>query len=125
MEKKRILLVDDEPSLTRMMRLNLEATGKYEGLEENKGARALETARAFHPHLIFLDVMMPDMGGDEVAGQLKEDAMLKDIKFVFLTAIVTKDETGEGGSDISGHTFLAKPVKAEELISCIERFLGE
>ena len=49
MEKKRILLVDDEPSLTRMMRLNLEATGKYEVLEENKGARALETARAFHP----------------------------------------------------------------------------
>ena len=124
MEKKRILLVDDEPSLTRMMRLNLEATGKYEVREENKGARALETAREFNPHLIFLDVMMPDMGGDEVAGQLQEDVKLKDIKFVFLTAIVTKDETGEGTSDISGHTFLAKPVKADELIECIERFLG-
>jgi CheY-like chemotaxis protein len=125
MEKKRILLVDDEPSLTRMMRLNLEATGKYEVCEENRGAEALDTARAFKPHLIFLDVMMPDMGGDEVAGQLKEDAVLKDIKFVFLTAIVTKDETGEGGGDISGHTFLAKPVKADELIGCIEQFLGK
>ena len=125
MEKKRILLVDDESSLTRMMRLNLEATGKYEVCEENQGARALETARAFKPDLIFLDVMMPDMGGDEVAGQIKEDAELKDTKFVFLTAIVTKDETGEGGSDISGHTFLAKPVKAHELIDCIERFLGK
>ena len=125
MDKKKILLVDDEPSLTKMMRLNLEATGRYEVLEENKGARAIETARAFRPDLIFLDVMMPDMGGDEVAGQLKEDAQLKDTKFVFLTAIVTKDETGEGGSDISGHTFLAKPVQADELIDCIERFLGK
>ncbi len=124
MEKKRILLVDDEASLTRMMRLNLERTGKYEVREENMGSRAVETARQFRPDLIFLDVMMPDTSGDEVAAQLQEDEELKNIKFVFLTAIVTKGETEPGGGEIAGRTFLAKPVKTEELLACIERFVG-
>jgi len=124
MEKKRILLVDDEASLTRMMRLNLERTGKYEVREENRGSRAVETARQFKPDLIFLDVMMPDTSGDEVAARLQEDSELKDIKFVFLTAIVTRGETEPGGSEIAGRTFLAKPVKTEELLACIERFIG-
>ena len=123
MNKQRILVVDDEPSLTRMIRLNLESTGKYEVREENRGARALEAAREFMPDLIFLDVMMPDMSGDEVASQLREDPQLRHIKFVFLTAIVTKQETEATGSDIAGNTFLAKPVKKHELLGCIERFL--
>lgn len=122
--KRRILVVDDEPALTRMVKLNLERTGGFEVRTENMGSRALQAAREFKPDLIFLDVMMPDMGGDEVATQLKEDPELSQTKFVFMTAIVTKEETGTTGSSIGGNVFLAKPVKTDELIATIDRVLG-
>ena len=123
--KKRILVVDDEPALTRMVKLNLERTGSYEVRTENQGSMAVQAAREFKPDLIFLDVMMPDMSGDEVSAQLKEDEELSQVKFVFMTAIVTKDETEDMGSNIGGNEFLAKPVKTDELIATIERVLGE
>ena len=123
--KKRILVVDDEVALTRMVKLNLERTGDYEVRTENKGAMAVPAARKFKPDLILLDVMMPGMTGDEVAAELKEDPLLAKIKFIFVTAIVTKSETGETGSKIGGNVFLAKPVKAQELIDTIERVLAE
>jgi CheY-like chemotaxis protein len=125
MSKKKILLVDDEPALTRMLRLNLEQTGRYEVREENRGADALRAAREFRPDLIFLDVMMPDMGGDEVAEQLKQDPELSKIKYAFLTAIVTKRETGAGAAQISGEIFIAKPVKRDELLAAVQDLLGE
>jgi len=125
MEKKKILLVDDNPDVTRTISLILETTGKYVIREENRGQRALETARDFKPDLIFLDFMMPDIDGNEVAAQLEEDDELKHIKIVFLTAIVTKGEVESGSVDnISGYTVLAKPVKTNELVSCIEDLLG-
>ncbi|MFB3108272.1 MAG: response regulator, partial [Candidatus Binatia bacterium] len=57
MMKKRILLIDDEPSFTRVLKLYLEKSGAYEVTEENRGEMALETARRFKPDLILLDVM--------------------------------------------------------------------
>lgn len=122
--KKKILVVDDEAGLTRMIKANLERTGKYEVRTENMGSRAMAAAREFRPDLMFLDVMMPDMSGDDVAARLREDPELKDLKYVFLTAIVTKDDMEKMGSDIGGHRFLAKPVKTEELIGVIEEMLG-
>lgn len=121
--KKRILMVDDEAALTRMVKLNLERTGNYEVRTENEGAKAIAAAREFKPDLIILDVMMPGMTGDEIAAQLKEDPELSKIKFIFVTAIVTRDEAGQAGSEIGGNVFLAKPIKAEELIGTIEKVL--
>ena len=121
---KKILVVDDEPSITRMIKLNLERTGKFEVRTENKGGNAVSVAREFKPDLIFLDVMMPDMPGDEVAAQLRDDPELSNIPFVFLTAIVTKEETEPTGSEIGGNIFLAKPVKTEELLQTIDKQLG-
>lgn len=122
--KKRILVVDDEPGLTRLIRLNLEATGDYEVREENRGVQALAAARAFRPDLILLDVMMPDKEGGDVAAEIQEDPALAQTPIVFLTAIVTRQEAGPAGSEIAGHTFLAKPVRREDLIQCIEAQLG-
>lgn len=125
MEKKKILLVDDNPDITQMLRHMLEATGSYLVLEENKGRRALATAREFNPDLVFLDFMMPDVDGTEVATQFEEDDRLKHTKIVFLTGIVTKGEIDSGSVDnISGYTVLAKPVRANELTACIEDLLG-
>jgi CheY-like chemotaxis protein len=121
--KKRILFVDDEATLTRMIKLNLDRTGKYDVKTENFGINAINIIREFKPDLIFLDVMMPDMSGDEIAAQLREDPQLSSIKYIFMTAIVSKDETSEMGSDIGGNQFVAKPVRINELIKIIDKNL--
>ncbi len=125
MAKKKILVADDEASLTRILTRNLEATGKYEVREENSGALAYATTQQFQPDMIFLDVMMPDMDGGSIARKILDDENLKHIPIVFLTAILEKEETESTGSDIGGHTFLAKPVKVDDLITCIENHLDK
>jgi DNA-binding response OmpR family regulator len=122
--KKRILVVDDEASLTRMVKRGLEAKGDYLVMEENSGSRAIETARSFKPDIVLLDVMMPDMDGGSLAGDFADTDDLKHIPIVFLTAIVTKQETAPSGSMIGGHTFLAKPVDLDDLVTCIKDHIG-
>lgn len=121
MQKKRILIIDDEESFTRLVKLNLEATGKYIVRTENKGSLGLLAAKQFKPDLILLDLIMPDMGGGEVSYQLKSDEDTKTIPIVFITAIMTKDEAGARGGIISDHQVIAKPVGTEELIDVIEK----
>jgi DNA-binding response OmpR family regulator len=121
---KKILLVDDEPALTRMMKLNLERIGKFEVFTENSGPKAVEAVRKYQPDLIFLDVMMPGKSGDDIAHELRQDKDLASIPIVFLTAIVSRDETDVLGSTIGGNRFLAKPVKSEELLEVIEEMTG-
>jgi DNA-binding response OmpR family regulator len=125
MTKKKILVVDDEVGLTRMLKRNLEATERFVVRTENSGAAALAAAREFQPDLILLDVMMPGVDGGEVAGQIKEDKQLNQIPIVFLSAIIKKEETNPTGGKIGGSTFLAKPVKLDDLITCIENQLGK
>ena len=120
MTKKRILLVDDEPRVTRLLRLHLERTGAYEVKEVNQGSLALSVARQFKPDFILLDVVMPDMDGGEVASNIAADASLKNIPIVFLTATVSKEEQGI----ISGYPFIAKPATGEQVIDCIQQHLG-
>jgi two-component system, OmpR family, response regulator len=119
MEKKRILIIDDEPTFTRMVRLNLEKTGAFEVREENKASYALGAAREFKPDLILLDVIMPAMDGGDVARQIQNDRYLRGTPIVFLTATVSQREAGVGGLNSGGSLFLAKPVSVENLIKCI------
>ncbi len=122
--KKKILVVDDEAALTRMIKLNLERTGNYEVRTENIGGNAIAAVREFQPDLLFLDVMMPGTDGTEIADQLKNEEEFANLKFIFMTAIISKEETDKLGSNIGGNEYLAKPVKTEELIETIERVFG-
>jgi len=119
MDKKRILIIDDEASFTRMVRLNLEKSGQFEVREENRAAYAVAAAREFKPDLILLDVIMPTMDGGDVAAHIQNDRHLKDTPIVFLTATVSQREAGPGGLNSGGSLFLAKPVSVENLIKCI------
>lgn len=120
MEKKKILIIDDEADFTKLVKLNLERTGKYEVETENHGSSALDAAKAFNPDLIILDILMPDMEGSEVASQLKEEENTKDIPILFLTAMIGKEEVNGSGGIIGGHHFVSKPVDIKKLISIIE-----
>src|SRR5512137_1398985 len=91
-EKKRILVVDDETSITRLLKLNLEQTGDYLVRTENSSKAALHTAEEFGPDLIFLDVMMPDVDGGDLASRFQADPRFKAVPIVFLTATVTREE---------------------------------
>lgn len=121
MDKKRILIVDDEAGITRTLKLYLEATGAYEVRTENQGRRALPAAREFRPNLVLLDVVMPDIDGGTVAAQFDADAALKDIPVVFLTALVSNKEIGSQGRSIGGRPFLAKPLDPKKLIEYVEQ----
>jgi CheY-like chemotaxis protein len=121
MTKRRILLVDDEGTVTRTLKLYLEGTGKFDVRAENRGRDAVKAARDFKPDLMLLDVIMPDIDGSEVAELMQQDQELKTIPIVFLTALVSKAEVGSTGTDIGGHPFLAKPIDPERVVECIER----
>ena len=85
MPKKRILLVDDEKSLTTLLKLNLEETGNYDVRVENWPEDALAAAREFKPDLVLLDIIMPRMPGGNVAALIDNDPQLKGTPIVFLT----------------------------------------
>lgn len=121
-QPKRILIVDDEAGFTRLLKLTLEGTKRYVVKEENDGSQALSAARLFRPDLILLDIVMPKMDGGDVARQIAADPMLKAVKIIFLTAIVSQKEAGAG--EIGGFPFMAKPVSLAALTKMIEETLG-
>lgn len=123
--KKRILIIDDEPATTRLLRLYLELNGKYSVREENRSANAVTAAHEFQPDLILLDVIMPGLDGGDVMSRLKTDPKLKSVPVVFLTATVRKSDVAAANGIIGGFPFLGKPATADEVIACIEQYCGE
>jgi CheY-like chemotaxis protein len=111
--------VDDEVTLAMLVKINLEATGDYTVEVQNKGALALETAKAFKPDMIFLDIVMPDMEGSQVAVELKKDPQLSSIPVVFMTATVDAEQVEGSKGMIGGRAFLAKPASIDQIIACI------
>jgi DNA-binding response OmpR family regulator len=123
MDKKRVLIIDDEVGFTRMVRLNLEKTGDFEVREENRATHAVATAKDFKPDIILLDVIMPGMDGGDVAARLQEMSQLKNVPIIFITATVSKHEAGARGLNSGGSLFLAKPVSLDNLLKCIKDHL--
>jgi CheY-like chemotaxis protein len=125
MAAKKVLVVDDEVGFARLLKLNLEGTGKFEVQTENKGSQAVHTARSFKPDLILLDIIMPDMDGSEVANRLKNDPVTRNTPILFLTALVKDKELQTTSGEIGGHIFLAKPITTDELVHSIDRALSD
>ena len=116
--KKRILLIDDQPSMTGMWRIFLEHVG-YTVEEENRSQYALLTARRFQPDIMVLDMQMPVMDGREVAARIKADKELANVAVVFLTSVVTEREVA-AGKRIDGYPCLPKPADCKALLKIIE-----
>src|SRR5688572_10023593 len=121
--KKRILVVDDLASDTRLVKQQLEQTHQFEVLEENDPKSAVVTAEEFKPDLILLDLMMPTMDGRHLAACMAASPILKAVPIIFLTVRITREEVEAVGGRIGGFPFLAKPVALAELITCIQRHL--
>jgi DNA-binding response OmpR family regulator len=125
MNKKRILIVDDDPACARILKTGLERTGAYEARVEHRALHALSAAREFGPDMILLDVCLIDGDGGDVAFALRNDRQLQNIPIVFLTSIVSENETRDGNSRRGSFPFLAKPARLERVIACIEKHVDE
>ena len=123
MENKeiRILVVDDEEDILEILRYNLRKEG-YQVRLALDGEHALELAKDFSPHLIILDVMMPDMDGIEVCKRLREDQQFSQTIIAFLTA---RNEafTQISALDSGGGDFIAKPIKPNVFKSRVNALL--
>jgi len=121
MNPKQILVIDDDTDLTEALLLGLEVTGDYKVAIENDSRQGADTARRIKPDLILLDVIMPGMDGGDLLAQFKQDAFLKRIPVILLTALASRDDNQVGHVMWNGeHPMLAKPVELEFLIQCVE-----
>lgn len=118
---KKILIVDDEPDLLKVLLFRLEKMG-YEVFGAVDGQEALELARKIIPDLIILDVYLPVIDGDEVVKILKNDEKLKHIPMLLISATITTlaKRAIESGAD----GYLTKPFEPEELIGAVKKALG-
>ncbi len=123
MEKAKILVVDDDPKLSRLVKLFLEKTKLYEVIEENRSSHAVETARSIRPAAILLDVDMPGKDGGEVARDLGADPQLCRKPIMFFTSLISTAEAGKREVMRGGQPFLAKPVNPVALVEAVGRLL--
>ncbi len=122
---KKILIVDDEQSLTRMVKRVLESSGPYQVRIENDSLQAFNAARDFNPDLIILDILMPNMDGGDVATRIRSYKKLENVPIIFISAMVAPEEASNNGFyESGGELFLAKPVKTEVLVHAVETTLN-
>ena len=121
---KRVLIVEDQPDIRKLIRMTLEFED-YEIHEASDGAFGLRLAQAVHPDLILLDVMMPgEMDGLQVCQALKSNPAMVSVKIVLLTArgqARDREAGGRAGAD----EYLVKPFSPLQLIDTIERLLAQ
>ncbi len=117
----RILLVDDEPDVVEFLSYNLKKEG-YTIFTADNGSEAIKVAKIQLPHLIVLDVMMPEMDGIEACREIKQIPELSDTIIVFLTAR-SEDYSQIAGFDAGADDYVTKPVKPRILISRIKALL--
>jgi two-component system, OmpR family, response regulator len=122
--KARILIVDNEPALTNVLKATLEESGDFEVREENNPSFTVATARQFRPDLIVLDIKMPDMDGADVAIRLKAETELAETPVVFLTGTVTAPEIVRHGRSAGGLRFLPKTMRLDDLVKCLKDILS-
>ncbi|MGD0320246.1 MAG: response regulator transcription factor [Acidimicrobiales bacterium] len=117
----RILVVDDEQSITDLVSMAL----RYEGMEvqvAHLGRQALEAMTSFRPHLVVLDVMLPDLSGFDVLQRMSRDGIGGRLPVLFLTARDTLDDKLRGFT-LGGDDYMTKPFSVEELVVRVRAIL--
>ena len=123
MKKKdiKILLVDDEPDILEIVGYNLSQAG-YSVITAENGLRALDQAKKHKPHLIILDVMMPEMDGIEACEKLRAMPEISESVITFLTAR-GEDYSQLAGFEAGADDYITKPVKPKVLVSKVKALL--
>jgi len=126
-DKKRILVVDDEPDFALIVQGNLEKEGFEVDVAYN-GVEGIEKVKANPPDAIVLDVMMPEKDGYEVCKELKGDDAYSEIPIVLLTAVashVTSTRYSHAdGMNTDADDYIAKPASARDIVESVKRLIG-
>jgi two-component system alkaline phosphatase synthesis response regulator PhoP len=117
----KILLVDDEPDILEIVGYNLKNEG-YQVYTAKNGAEGVKIARKVVPHLILLDIMMPEMDGIEACEKIRKINTLENVIISFLTAR-GEDYSQVAGFDAGADDYITKPVKPKVLVSKIKSLL--
>jgi CheY-like chemotaxis protein len=122
MDKRRILIVDDEPGFIRLMTIMLANLDRYELRSVVDATETLEAVVKFKPHLVLLDWIMPMMNGGDVVRQIRADSRVCETRILFLSAVVLK---GKEATQLAGLPAIAKPASLKELVDAIEEQMRE
>lgn len=120
---QKILIVDDQPYMQRLVQLHLERAG-YEVIKASNGREAIEVTAHEIPQLIILDFMIPEMNGMEVLNHLKGEAATRSIPVIMITAnscMISRQEAESSGAAL----FLTKPFSPTQLLEEIKRLVPE
>lgn len=123
MAGERILIIEDEPDITELIKTRVESVG-YRTIAAYDGVEGLEMAKKELPDLILLDILMPRMDGITVAIRLKKMEETKSIPIIIVSVTRGPDEEGLT-KKIGVEEYLYKPLDAEELLSKIKKVLGK
>lgn len=116
-----ILIVDDEPDILEILSYNLKNEG-YQVITAENGVKAVKKAKKHRPHLIVLDVMMPEMDGIEACEQIRKIDSLNDAIITFLTAR-NEDYSQIAGFEAGADDYITKPIKPKVLVSKVKSLL--
>jgi len=120
---KKILIVDDEPSMRQTLNVRLTSQG-FDVVEAGDGNEGYQKALSEKPDLIILDLLMPNVDGIEASNLLKENDQTKGIPVIFLTALQSKKQEKQQGHLVGSETIFAKPFDSKELLEEIQKILA-
>ena len=123
MDKKRILVVEDSPAISEMVKDSLAGAG-YEVFVANNGFEALRDLEEILPDLIITDIMMPKVDGLELCQAMKNRLETRDIPFIIFSSRID-EETIEKGREIGARYFIAKPFEMETLLDRVQKVFAE
>ncbi len=121
--KKRILIIDDEEDFGKIVKMNLELTNAFQVAIAIEGMQGITLAKEIKPDLILCDMLMPGMNGPEVVALLQKDQETKAIPVVMLTA-KGDEETMATITSLCGDKYLIKPVDANTVEKKIDEVLN-
>ncbi|MDI1249819.1 MAG: response regulator transcription factor [Lacunisphaera sp.] len=121
MEKKKILVVDDEPDVTDLVAYHLKAKG-FHVETVNDATASISKARAYQPDLLILDIMMPDLSGIQICRILRADPKLSKVPIIFLTAKAEPHDRIDG-LESGADDYVGKPFSPKELVLRVESIL--
>ncbi len=120
--KRKILVVDDDVELVELITDVLDKDGRFEVRSVNNGFDAGMMVKEYHPDLIVLDVMLPDINGKEVCQRVRSDPTMDDVKIICISGMVEQDKIEDlrvAGAD----DFLQKPFEVDQLVDRICQLL--